>query len=46
MALKSPLMRVTYGFQNLDSLLQVIDCILEHATSAFQSLDLIFEVFD
>jgi hypothetical protein len=37
--LKSPLMCVTYG-------LQVLNSLLEHIASAFQSLDLIFETFD
>lgn len=37
--LKGPLMCLAYG-------LQVLDSLLEHIASAFQSLDLIFEVFD
>jgi hypothetical protein len=37
--LKSPLMRIAYR-------LQVLDGLLEHIASAFQSLDLIFEAFD
>ena len=37
--LKSPLMCITYG-------LQVLQTLLEHIASAFQSLDLIFKAFD
>lgn len=36
--LKSPLMRIAYGLQDPDSL-------LEHIASDFQSLDLVFEAF-
>jgi len=36
--LKSPLMRITYGLQDPDSL-------LEHIAPGFQGLDLIFEAF-
>jgi hypothetical protein len=37
--LKSPLMHIAYG-------LQVLDGLLEHIASAFESLDLTFEAFD
>jgi hypothetical protein len=37
--LNNPLMRIAYGFQ-------VIDGLLEYIASAFESLNLIFEAFD
>ena len=37
--LKRPLMRIAYG-------LQVLDSVLKRITSAFESMDLIFETFD